>query len=721
MSIYQYSALANPNVDIRLVKLLPGRFHDDLRIALYHVPLIRPPAPSRVRLGQAMLKELQQTLPAGWAAWENLEGKYFFEDDGGEITTWIHPDPNVPRSSYEAPPAEPVAGALPEYEALSYTWGTMDNPQIVRLQADEHSSVDHSILEIQQNLATALRHLRYPDKSRVLWIDAICINQKDIPERNVQVTRMKDIYRLAGRVVAWLGPESEDSQHALSTLDYLGAQIEYTKDQFRLPAPDCAHPQWFHSYTDLPYREDTWRSILELFRRPWFDRLWVTQEIQLANARAVVKCGSDEIPWSRFRRALYCLRCKRELPYKGLSTRIMQIGALARPLQGFNFRVLLLTFSDRLCSDPRDKVYGLLGLASQEVLSQVRPQYSLPFEEIYRDTFLCLLDQTQRLDSLSECTMRPGRPERLPSWVPDWSWNTRDQAVLYNNTWFASGNSRAHATLHPGGVLEVTGVHVSTVLAVQGPVVRQDTQALAAIRNWAPDDIRTGLYPTGESLVDAFASTMVMNKVKDHISTRGSIPTLQVLRESLLGHLSQPGEGDGVDVSPLSRLATEILRGRVFITTDNGYFGLGPPGTQPGDLVCTILGCFSSIVLRAQPHGAFAVVGGSYVHGLSNGEGVLGPLPAPWQAVFRTDEAGVFVPYFRDPRAGVDSDEDPRLRALDLDPVWECCAGERTRDDPQLYARYRNRDTGEVLNSDPRLLPEALEGRGVALRRFRLV
>lgn len=85
----------------------------------------------------------------------------------------------------------------PSYEALSYTWGNADYTKSIRLEG-------HSVL-IRTNLADALMSLRHPTQSRILWTDALCINQQDVRERNHQVGQMGKIYSQAAEVLVWLG------------------------------------------------------------------------------------------------------------------------------------------------------------------------------------------------------------------------------------------------------------------------------------------------------------------------------------------------------------------------------------------------------------------------------------------------------------------------------------------------------------------------------------
>jgi hypothetical protein len=144
-----------------------------------------------------LLEAIRSTLPKGWAAdgtedWdakETLEGRviYSYWDRNAVLkTTWKHPtldESEVPQR--ESAPSDPIV-FTPKYEALSYAWGSTTDAEIVYVDQEQTPPHDltalHATLELGPNLATALRYLRYIDKSRKLWIDAICINQQDNPE-----------------------------------------------------------------------------------------------------------------------------------------------------------------------------------------------------------------------------------------------------------------------------------------------------------------------------------------------------------------------------------------------------------------------------------------------------------------------------------------------------------------------------------------------------------
>src|SRR5262249_34706542 len=113
--------------------------------------------------------------------------------------------------------------------------------------------------------------------------------------------------------------------------------------------------------------------------------------------------------------------------------------------------------------------------------SSIQPCYSLPVASVYRDAFLAMLCDTQRLDALINCFLGVNNPHRLPSWVPDWSLPADDRPGAVLSVQLASGISRAEAHFYPPNILRVSGVHFATVREVKGPVPKGDKQASVAI------------------------------------------------------------------------------------------------------------------------------------------------------------------------------------------------------------------------------------------------
>jgi hypothetical protein len=175
----------------------------------------------------------------------------------------------------------------PAFEALSYTWGSMENLHDIRV-----GSSGNDFLSVTRNLAVALSYLRYAEKVRVLWIDAVCIDQKNTKERGQQVERMRDIYTLAARVVVWLGVEEQNSTYALQLMSTLSSKIEvdWLLAAMKPSMLGEGEPDWTDRSKPLPYEGKELDAIYSLLHRSWFERLWIRQEIRLASKRSIIVC-----------------------------------------------------------------------------------------------------------------------------------------------------------------------------------------------------------------------------------------------------------------------------------------------------------------------------------------------------------------------------------------------------------------------------------------------
>lgn len=316
---YTYHELADNH--IRLATLLPGEHHDDIKVSIHHTSLSQASTPPEVRTILS-LEEVRATLPDGWEARETIEGRILFSDWNSERqawdVTWNHPvpgfDPLLYRTAPEPEDLVPATAPASKYEALSYTWGPAGRDEPITIAPDHGQPQRHdTFLLVRENLATALRNLRQPDKPRVLWIDQICINQPDTLERARQVSRMAEIYTSAWRVVVWLGTDEKQhdndsgSDAAMDALVCLGSEVEVTLDRCHLPTPGGQHPSWHVPSTPLPIDGRTLLAIGRWLSRPWFGRMWIVQEVFCANKRAVVQCGSRVARWLVLHRAFCAL------------------------------------------------------------------------------------------------------------------------------------------------------------------------------------------------------------------------------------------------------------------------------------------------------------------------------------------------------------------------------------------------------------------------------
>lgn len=226
----------------------------------------------------------------------------------------------------------------------------------------------------------------------MLWIDQICVNQADISERNQSVAAMGKIYSYANRVLVYLGEDGEGSAEAM---DYIASRTG-------------AH-----------------ESIPKLLERPWFSRVWVLQEVALAQV-AVVVCGTKCVPWACFpvwwQRNSALLGSRDVLEPPGTffyDPTVMKRSSLLQQLHD--------TRGNR-ATDPRDKVYALMGLLTPEDRSNVLVDYKKSIDEVYTEVAISILKKENSLRLLSGVqylthTQLCGdyRASSLPTWVPNWS------------------------------------------------------------------------------------------------------------------------------------------------------------------------------------------------------------------------------------------------------------------------------------------------------------
>ncbi|KAI1380165.1 HET-domain-containing protein [Hypoxylon crocopeplum] len=726
MPRYKYTPLDPSSNDIRLVTILPGRFDDPIRIKITHHPLVSPVHDGKAK--RLPLKEIRKTLPTGWWAYETLEGRVLFANDDEDYTSWSHPDPDFPRDAYDAADREVGKSEL-DYEALSYTWGSPEDGRTIIVQSKPASTRRFKAmfrkrhLLIRKHLAEAIRHLRHEGECRIMWIDAICINQEDKNERREQVKRMGEIFSLARRVVAWLGPRSFSSGLALSSLDYLGRQVEWMRNGLIFCSPDCDEPDWIDHQVALPYRADVWNAIGELASRDWFRRLWIVQEIHLGSARSILQCGRDEIPWPLLCRAIMCIYTKVEVLSNDLLWNLELVRDLGDNAGHLRFEELLYRHCVRPCQDSRDKIYGLMSLASAEITRHIDVSYTRAPAEVFKQVFLVHSRQEQRLPQLpfsglrhSASRMPPG-----PTWVPNWSQQGRVTISLQDG-FCASGISASRTRHVDPGRLEVAAFSFATICCVDSQMSAKDFSGFLEICRRGLDHLQKSQYPTGETYRDALLQTLTSSRNEDRWPDL-LYPTLAELSE-VVTTAEGSDEAAGRKLSGFyKKMIPDWINRCCLFTLQNGYIGIIYGTPQQGDEVFVILGCDLPMLLRPTSTGKYEVIGDCYVHGIMDAEALLGPLPSPWRVVGKQEEDRYFRVHYNDDDDDTrsPSTEDPRLDGIPIPSKWEPIEWERTRDDPHYCRKFRNNETREVINSDPRLFPEALIARGVPIRTITLV
>ncbi|RFU28429.1 hypothetical protein B7463_g7909, partial [Scytalidium lignicola] len=312
-----------------------------------------------------------------------------------------------------------------KYEALSYTWGDPN---------DLHSEpimLNNRPYQVTRNLHAALCALREgQEEPRMLWIDALCINQKDLAERNGQVLMMPQIYSHASLVLIWLGDECNGSTEAMQL--FCRASVEglsscqFTDEvgkkklglRYGVSQPHVLEPE-------AKIESTTVTALIDLLNRPWFTRVWIVQEFLLGLRHTrILLCGKDSVPWPQLERVFNDTKPS-TWRTGGADAVLISRGYIAMmKFQDFardnmNSLALIDLFRSFNATDPRDKIYGMLGLLSDSERSEIQPDYRNTVDEIYTRFAKQWIKKTRSLEILSSCQFNPIQ-RKLNSWVPDW-------------------------------------------------------------------------------------------------------------------------------------------------------------------------------------------------------------------------------------------------------------------------------------------------------------
>ena len=620
---------------------------------------------------------------------------------------------------------------LPTYEALSYAWGSSDKSVNIRVKESEEVRT----LAVTSNLEEALQYLRYEENPRILWIDAICVDQDNFAERGHQVSRMADIYRSASPVIVWLGRESTSSAKAMTELSALGSTVrfDWATSEVTLLSGDSKITQlsgeeyqaWKAKPWLLDKKNSVRRSVESLLDRLWFKRLWIWQEVRLAKKGVRILCGDKTMQWETFRNAIWCIGLKPS-PWGSklliLASRVLDICNYSGPLSSLE-NILRRTRSCQY-SDPRDRIYAILNLTYSFDVSGLEADYPKSTEEVFRSVVSNYLSSRDTLGILSQCEMRTSKAIKVPSWVPDWTVPNECETLLGSKSCWAS---RAQALFNNEGVLQVIACCVATVDAIPNVWRLAHVESQVLLEYVFVDTVRRliselqwrkwkGNTPTDDvSIMEALCRTLCCNRfAESYLPPKQGSPRFQESQDYVLRIMKS-------NALPTYRPFYESVfystMGRAFFATAEGHIGLAPHRLRPGDQVCIILGCQSPLVLRANKDGDYIVIGECYVHGLADGAGLLGMLPSNWQRVDRYDpHLKFYYDAFINHDTGAIQVEDPRLGPLP--PGWTI-SDHKYR---HVYNVYSNMALGTFKTQmDPRMNPEALKARGITLQEFRLV
>lgn len=550
------------------------------------------------------------------------------------------------------------------FEALSYTWEEPVFPKTIKC--------DNTPVPITQNLFEALVHIRNAGKPRVLWIDALCINQSDDEEKSSQIPLMRLIFSTASRVLIWLGLEDEHSSCALQFIETIVAEAKSMIGKENVTMNDLntseAHRRLW-TQLELPlldwqdFRKLCMDPVRHLFERPWFSRVWTLQEAMLSKTATVI-IGNRSLDWMHLGIAVVSLLWKNEekfhvLVYSKMVT-AAQNSFYARTCQGSthlrrSLDVLLSNTWDCKCTEPRDKIYGLLGLAANDL--GIKPDYKSPVEDVYMDAIRRLIfsddSPPYSVSILSHAQHhRDDKSESFPSWVPLWHRHHTAPAAIPPHCHFtAGGEKKQQKTVAVcSKVIVLEGFIAGTIKCVtKMPEGTNDRFSTVSDNNKYLDGLLQLLqfvgslstpYVNGDSILEVFARILTRGQpfgqydfrnhfsclVKMHLQALGDKAVEEIRRwdrvEGLLQKIEDVLEEE-YDRECDRRMTREIflvLNRRELFGMGNGLLGVGPNSLREGDKVCVFYDARQPFALRELEDGSFRLLGECYVHGIMHGE-----------------------------------------------------------------------------------------------------
>ncbi|KAJ5261074.1 HET-domain-containing protein [Penicillium angulare] len=563
-----------------------------------------------------------------------------------------------------------------QYEALSYCWGNDKGlPAII---------CNGARMNVSRSLKRALKDLRYTDRPRILWADAVCINQGDLLEKESQVNLMGDIYRHAQRTII----------HMHMTIDTMsvGRFFPVLQELHRLYQCLLAGEIDLVTIVDADELTPKGLDVASEFQ------LTISQEVALAQ-NVSVSYNGHEFEWDLFKEAIVMKSVilleekKAKLPTSLYDVFVLQLIAMRENFQkesaAQHFDLLSLLHYTRVfnSTNPLDKVYGILGLTNSDLGSMnLRPNYTRRPEDLYVDVALEVLKTSPSLDILS-ITVHPQATASidnypLPSWVPDWSnslyyprslvFRKTKRSVYEFPPYNASKDYVYSFSLPPGNFRErllVRGCFLDTIselTTIFRPTwniaddygdhkIRRHSNILklpyelgalffTTVARGTREGIekkklrdffknisgeRSTYSPTNEPIQLAQMRTLCSGSLPFDDETRSLIAFKNWLKtdfgieHDIRYELAEVGlhvPYSGMRPDVLFEELCCMVLGRRLLWTQSGYLGLAPPGAKKSDNVVILEGSRVPFILRKVDGGFWKVIGECYIHGIMYGE-----------------------------------------------------------------------------------------------------
>lgn len=536
-----------------------------------------------------------------------------------------------------------------KYRALSYAWGEPNLDQTITLNG--------SWFNVTSHLCKALQRLRSCGFQWV-WVDAICIDQSNIPERNAQVSLMGRIYSLTECAAIYLGEANLQEARAVGLMMHLSALLKLRRGlgandtRAQLTDEDCLllinGQGQDHAYVkecksggieqvrsavsdllrvlNLPDGEDSlWDALTSIYRRPWFGRGWVLQEAVLPD-QAIVILGDVQFEFEKLESCIVFLHNSGLfhhgivlLPLQAIAP--MAIKKIREKSENRNLIHLLRRLYKSQTTDPRDKIYSLLGIAD-DVSMVPRPDYSQSVEAIYRSYAMHFITNCEGLSLLRYSGIANGASRANTTWVPRWDcWSpertvdqTMDESKLFQA---CAGRKSQFVYEEETSLLRVRGVRFDVAGRFCSQTYWSDFH-----KDWVSWErgISNIVSHSPRFSTESYARALVMqgngHGIEFLLQTSTTPETFVSLYKSLL---LTPPVINGNHLIYMGHI-TETAEFHRFVLTSRGYLGWVPKESKPSDTICVIFGVNVPLVLREVEDGRHILIGNAYIEGIMGGE-----------------------------------------------------------------------------------------------------
>jgi len=554
------------------------------------------------------------------------------------------------------------------YEAISYVWQISKAKKEVEpsypLVCDDCpvSEVDGSrgprVVWMHQSADTVLRRFRLPKKDVILWIDAICLNQKDENEKHYQIKHMKDIYGKADQVLVWLDesplkPENQDSEDG----ETLGEKCirffnEYGKWKNKCEKPPSLKEETTALQDQLSNAFNIQNaSKLAVFFKgiDWFHRRWIIQEITHAQ-RALIYCGRKCVAWPEFAASIKTLssNATSRRQFEGREETALDVLDKIQVLKDpnsqeqyiFNILHALDFFHTSDCEHPLDRIVALLPISRDESHYEAF-YYGLRYESqkevIYHKFAYFNLTKSNSLDLLHCAGAYRPKNNTAPciaSWVPDWECKPRFSSFLkvkkFNTGGSISffnirsdhgyqGNSSSSDPVR-GHSLVVRGFIAGTIQDIQTRAIVSKPRLEDFYRYLKQWSILAGCEELDliSSAPSREAKALAITLIADQGLSESSLPQPgETFRErpkeqdrkqqidawrgfrNLFRTYDNPSlHADAEERRKYHERLKETTRGRRLFRTYSGQLGIGPDDIRAGDRIAVLYGGRTPFILR---------------------------------------------------------------------------------------------------------------------------